>query len=236
MKESIAQLLISQSQKDYNLIALEFAKSRKGFWSDLSFLLSYCRINSKVLDLGCGSGRLYSVLKEKRIDYLGVDFSQELINQAILEYPEANFKLADVLNLPQDLKDFDLIYSLAVWHHIPSEKLRLKFLLEAKKALKKGGLLILTVWALRYTDIGKKYLFKYGFKRLFGLSSLDPGDILYPFKDNHSKILINRYLHLFSLKELINLAQEAQFQIIASGLTQDEKGQKRNIYAILKKI
>jgi len=215
---------------------LEFAKSRKGFWPDLDFLISYCQTNFKVLDLGCGSGRLYSVLKEKNIDYLGVDFSQKLIDQAVLENPGGNFKLADVLNLPQDLKDFDLIYSLAVWHHIPSYKLRLKFLLEAKRVLKKGGLLILTVWGLRYTDIGKKYLFDYGLKRFFGLSSLDSGDILYPFKDNNGKILINRYLHLFSLKELINLAQEAQFQVIDSGFTQNEKGQKRNIYAILKKI
>lgn len=215
---------------------MEFAKSRKGFWSDLDFLISYCQTDFRVLDLGCGSGRLYSVLEEKNINYLGVDFSQKLIDQAVLENPEGNFKLADVLNLSQDLKDFDLIYSLAVWHHIPSYKLRLKFLLEAKRVLKKGGLLILTVWGLRYIDIGKKYLFNYGLKRFFGLSSLDSGDILYPFKDSNGKVLINRYLHLFSLKELINLAQEAQFQIIDSGFTQNEKGQKRNIYAILKKL
>jgi len=38
---------------------------------------------------------------------------------------------------------------LAVLHHIPSLEFRLEFLKEAKRVLRLGGLLILTVWDLK---------------------------------------------------------------------------------------
>ncbi len=41
----------------------------------------------KVLDLGCGNGRLLNVLQNKNIDYIGVDNSENLLLNAQNAYP-----------------------------------------------------------------------------------------------------------------------------------------------------
>jgi ubiquinone/menaquinone biosynthesis C-methylase UbiE len=52
------------------------------------------------------------VLKDKEIDYSGLDFSEKLIEIAQRKYPEANFQVADVLNPPFPENFFDKVFAI----------------------------------------------------------------------------------------------------------------------------
>ena len=230
MNSDYAKYLLTKVRQDYRVIAADFSGKREGIWEETKFLLDdWLRAGDRVLDLGCGNGRYFPSFEKKNVEYLGVDSSQELIEIAKSKYPQAEFKVADALNLPLPADFFDRIYSIAVFHHIPSKNLRIDFLKEAKRVLKPGGLLILTAWKFHKLE-AHRLLLKYTILKLIGLSKLDWQDILEPW-DNKAK----RYYHWFSKKEMINLAKEVGFQIKDSGLIKNEKGNRRNLYLIVQK-
>ena len=147
MKKDYADYLLKYSMEVYDDIAVQFSKTRNGFWSDLNFLIDYAKSGLKILDLGCGNGRLLNALKDKEVQYVGVDNSEKLLSEAQKNYPEYKDKFwkADALNLPFAENEFDMIYSIAVLQHIPSKEYRMKFLKECLRTLKKDGKLVLTV-------------------------------------------------------------------------------------------
>ncbi|MDD5433226.1 MAG: hypothetical protein PHE77_01005, partial [Candidatus Pacebacteria bacterium] len=44
-----------------------------------------------------------------------------------------------------------------------------------------------------------------------------------------------RYFHCFTKKELIRLVQQAGFEVKESGIIQNEKGNRQNLYIVAKK-
>ena len=236
MKQDYAKCLLEKTKTDYNQIAEEFSNTRRHIWDEIKFLFEeYIRPNDIVLDLGCGNGRYLPLIKEKAGKYFGVDNSGELIGLAKNRYPGENFQTADALELPFEDNFFDKIYCLAVLHHIPSEELRLKFFQEAKRVLKPGGILILTVWKLKSKNgldlTFELYLIlKYILGKFILGSQLDYRDI---FEWWGKKI--KRYYHCFSQRELISLARKDNFDIVKSGIIKNSRGNRNNIYLVVKK-
>ncbi len=239
MDKETAEIIIKKTFSDYNMIAEHFSKTRSFVWQEIQELKRFCGAGDKVLDLGCGNGRLLEILKDLEIDYSGVDNSRKLIELAEKNQGEKRegekikskqFFLGDALNLPFKDNSFDKIFSLAVFHHIPSREWQKRFLEEAKRVLKPGGLIILTVWNLGQKRFWRFHL-KYFFLKIIGQSKLDFRDILYPWKDEKGKILAERYLHWFFVKELINLAQAAGLVVVEAGVLKD----KKNLYLVAKK-
>jgi len=229
MKKEYAENLLKKTKQDYNEIAQEFSATRQQAWEETEFLFNdYVIPGDKVLDLGCGNGRFFEFLKDKDIDYIGVDFSEKLIEIAKEKYPKIKFQVADVLNLPFPNNYFDKIYSIAVLHHIPSEKFRIQFFEEARRILKPNGLFILTVWKTE----SKKNLnlfIKNTALRLTG--KLEKGDTFRPWGNKDAE----RYFHYLSEKELTGLAKRTKFKIIKQGITTNKRGNKKNIYLIVQK-
>ena len=230
MKQAYAQYLIDKTRSDYNLIGEHFSNTRKFVWRDSVYLKKFCSQGDKVLDLGCGNGRLLELLADLKIDYRGIDSSETLIDLAVKDYPEKSFSLADVLNLPLAENSFDKVFSIAVLHHIPSDELRLRFFSECQRVLKPKGLLILSVWNLKQKRF-RKYSRKFFLRKICGLSKLDFNDIFYPWKNQQGKILVQRYLHKFSIAELIRLAEKSGLEIEESGFLPG----KRNLYLAVRK-
>ncbi len=234
MKKNYAKYLLNKNYLDYNLIAQYFSDARDRPWRDLEFLFTdYLKKNEKVLDLGCGNGRFYKLIKSKKANYIGIDNSKGLIKIAKEKYPKGNFQIADGLSLPFPSNSFDKIYCLSVLHHLPSKKLRLKFLKEAKRVLKNKGVLFLTVWNLWSNKKGKKLIFKFTLLKIFGKSKLDFKDIFYPWKNFENKTLAQRYIHCFTKKELKKNVQQAGFQVKKTGETIRRLG--KNNYLIAEK-
>lgn len=246
MDREYAEYLLKKTKDDYNLIAADFSRTRARPWEELKFLGDCVLAGEKVLDLGCGNGRLLEIFKDKRIEYFGVDASEKLIEIAKKRYPpeplppagkdkkeiflpQVRFQVADALNLPFPNNFFDKIFSIAIFHQIPSKEFRLRFLKEAKRVLKSEGQLILTVW--KFHQVDELYLiFKYTILKLLSLSKLDFGDIFEPWAKK-----IKRYYHCFSQKELLNLVKKAGFKIKEAGIVKNQKGNRQNIYLIAQK-
>jgi len=210
MEEKYAQFLLKKTIKDYNLLAGEFSRTRQFIW-DVEPLSKYVLDGDKVLDLGCGNGRLLKVFK-KQIDYFGLDASEKLIEIAKKEYPKNKFKVGDILSLPFPDNFFDKVFVIRTLHHVPSKKLRLQALKEVRRVLKPSGTLILTVWNVW----GSKYkinllrTIKYGFLKIIGRSQLDFGDAFIPWWKLGEKI--SRYFHFFTKRELKSLVEESNFK------------------------
>ena len=88
---------IQQVKDHYNAIGLHFAETRKKrLWPEILPFIREIKRGMRVLDVGCGSGRLLSELKGKKIFYKGIDFSKTLLNQAKAQYPKRLFLLKDI--------------------------------------------------------------------------------------------------------------------------------------------
>ena len=89
----------------------------------------------KILDLGCGNGRLFSMLKDKNVKYVGIDSSDELIKIAKDRYQGENLKflVVEALMLPFPDNSFNKIFSVAVLHHLPSDDIRLESLKQQQR-------------------------------------------------------------------------------------------------------
>ena len=242
MDKEYAKYLLKKTTQDYNLIAEEFSRTRGKIWEETKFLFdSFVMPGDKVLDLGCGNGRYFEILKEKNIDYYGVDNSEGLIkeakkrflhpvrNQKFSNGTRVKFQVVDAFNLPFPSNFFDKIYSIAVLHQIPSKEFRLQFLREAKRALKPEGVLVLTCW--KFHQAKELFLiFKFTILKLLGSSKLDFGDIFEPWGKK-----IKRYYHCFTQKELVKLLKTSGFKIKEKGIIRNKKGNRQNIYLIVEK-
>lgn len=195
--------------KDYDLIAKEFSDTRSKPWPETIFLFDYITKNSKVLDLGCGNGRYYETVKNKKAKYFGLDASKELIKIAKEKHPKAKFITGNALDTSFKNNFFDFVYSIAVLHHMSSKELRLQFLKEAERILKPSGKMIITVWK---SNIKKEK------------NTMEPWS---------NKVL--RYYHWFSKKELDSLVEESGFEIEEIGDIKNERGNRNNIYVVAKK-
>ena len=232
MKEEYAKYLIDRTKNDYNLIAGSFSSTREVVWRDTEFLLKQAGIKKgdRVLDLGCGNGRYCEVLMDT--EYVGIDNSEKLIEIANQKYPFAKFITAPVFDIPFPDNYFDKVICIAVLHHIPSLKLRIKTLQEIKRVLKPGGILVLTAWNLWQRQTLWKALFNQGLLKLIGLSKLDFKDIFVPWKDGRGNIIAKRYFHLFTKKEIRTLAKKTGFSILSLGIKKIPNQKHSNFYLI----
>lgn len=233
MKQKYAKYLLEKNQSDYNKIADTFNRTRDWIPPDFTILEKYINKGEKILDLGCGNGRFSEIVGSKA-DYYGVDVSEKLIEIAKKKYPNGKFAVSEPLVLPFENNFFDKIFCLAVLHHIPSKKFRRDFLKEIKRVLNPEGKLILTVWNLNDSPKAKRLLFKYTLFKLIGKSKLGSKDIFYPWKNSRAEILIHRYIHIFSEKELARLVESAELTIKGKGILERSKKEK-NIFLLAQK-
>ncbi len=103
------------------------------------YLISkFIRKNDSVLDIGCGQGGLFDILnkKFKKIHYTGIDFNQNMINVAKLNFPRAKFHYFKKDNyLKFFKKKFDVVIIFGILHLNPNWK---KLLISASKVTKRA--------------------------------------------------------------------------------------------------
>ncbi len=224
--EDQAKKWLEHNQNSYDAIAEEFSLTRHYVWRDSQVFMEYINDGDKVLDLGCGNGRLVDLLTQKKIEYLGVDFSSGLIETAEFNYPLLSFQKADALTM--DLgKTFDAIVSVSVLNHIPApfndSYLHDQFINSAKKHLKSGGHLLLSNWNLWGNEnkkgvasfqLEKNELSEEDFFQKFKTKKelVGPQDVLTVWGSSMEVL----YYYAFTVEELVVLLEKNGFEIIKS--------------------
>ena len=211
-----AHKIIRQNRDVYNKIAEHFSDTRHYLWRDLELYTPLVKSGDKVLDIGCGNGRLYQLFgglsrpaevknlkrKTKKIDYVGLDISHKLIKIAKKNYPEGRFEVGDMTKLPFAQEEFDVIFSLVAFHHLPEQALQLRALAEMKRVLKPAGKIILLNWNA-YSDWVAEKLKKGDYE--------DLGNQLFrvPWKTGKGEKVGDRIYYGFTPDELEELFKKA---------------------------
>ena len=207
---------IVEVAKVFDEIAEGFKHTRTRIWpSTKSFYEKYIKGRKGVLlDLGCGTGRNTIYFASKGLKVISVDISLKMLKIAReevkrkLPWSQVELVQAEVTKLPFKENIFDFIVAVAVIHHIPYREMRIKMLKEARRVLKKNGIIYVTAWSLA------------NIRRI--LRALK-GKILNPFKVEFGDTYIawhtrgktyQRYYHLYTLKELKEDLRRAGFRIV----------------------
>ncbi|MBI4359430.1 MAG: class I SAM-dependent methyltransferase [Candidatus Nealsonbacteria bacterium] len=231
MEEKLARELLEKTKKDYDLIIEDFSRANYNLWPELfSIFNDYTKNEDKILDVGCGIGRLLEIIGHKDIEYLGIDSSAGQLQEAKRRHPDRSFSLANATRLPSLDDSFDKVFLVSVLHHIPGKELQRRVVGEAVRVLKPGGLLFLSVWRPRFFVLVKSVL-KHSFLKLIRRSKLDWLDVMIPWGRK-----TKRYYHLFRLKELQRLIRNSGLEIVKSGVAKSEKGRRLNLYLIARKV
>jgi SAM-dependent methyltransferase len=238
MNPEIIERLIAINREFYSKFASAFSETRSSAQTRLDRIVAYIGDAGKVLDIGCGNGRLAERLEHegKRLAYVGVDASPELIAIASARKPPlrntlAEFFIADITqpswSLPFANQSFDLAVALAVLHHVPSFDLRVAALRDIHALLKPDSRLILSNWAFDRNERQRKRIVPWqsvGFDE----RELEEGDALLVWKRGGAGY---RYCHLITKEEMVRLAEASGFQVVK----QYYADAKLNLYGVLKR-
>lgn len=234
MNQKYADSLLLKTKENYEIIAPDFSQKRARLTHDFKALKKYANPGEKILDLGCGSGRLSDLFANTQYEYMGADNCSAFIEWAKANHPDKEFRLLENdLTLPFRNGAFDVVYSLAVLHHIPSEKYRVAYLKEIKKVLNKDGRLVITVWNLWTNKKANRRIFKANILKTFGLSKMDYNDFFLPFHETQKHLVVARYLHAFTKNELKGLLEKAGFALTEMEIVgRGEKVRNENIQIV----
>ncbi|KAJ8634069.1 hypothetical protein MRB53_027405 [Persea americana] len=132
----------------YDAIAPHFSSTRFAKWPKVSMFLNSLMPGSVILDAGCGNGKYLGL--NPRCFYIGCDISAPLIQICAGRGHEV--MVADAVNLPYRSGFGDAAISIAVLHHLSTESRRRKAIEELVRVVQKGGLVLITVWAVEQED------------------------------------------------------------------------------------
>jgi ubiquinone/menaquinone biosynthesis C-methylase UbiE len=106
--------------------------------------------DAKILDYGCGQGRLCAELIGLGYgNLLGIDSSREMVRIAGERNPGARFEVNDGQRLPCDEASIDAVLLFAVLTCISSDDAQKDLLREFKRVLNPGGLLLISDYPLQ---------------------------------------------------------------------------------------
>ncbi|MCX6726367.1 MAG: class I SAM-dependent methyltransferase [Candidatus Shapirobacteria bacterium] len=126
---------------------------------DINKSFSYInKINPKVIEIGCGNGRDAKEIIKRTNDYLGIDLSKGMLEQAKMNVPEAKFLLADLENY-EFSPGVDIVFAFASLLHSDKESIE-KIVKSIYDSMNNSGVFFIS---LKYGDYHKETLDREGF-------------------------------------------------------------------------
>jgi ubiquinone/menaquinone biosynthesis C-methylase UbiE len=101
------------------------------------------RQGKRLLDLGTGPGYVVAAARSRGCEAVGIDFAPAMVELALSLHPGCCYEIGDAMALGFPATTFDSVTGNFVFHHIPQQDVALG---EARRVLKPGGRIGLTVW------------------------------------------------------------------------------------------
>lgn len=195
----------------YNTIAKVFSQTRNYDWPEFTEFWKFLSLEKnksyKILDIWCWNWRLINFLNNKfwnNFEYIWLDISEWLLNEARKQYPNSQFICWDMIDLNfLENESIDFVFSIASFHHLNSINDRIKHLQELHRVLKKWWRVFMTNWNLFQMKYLKCFFINFLQKKSWN-------DTFVPFKI-WNKFWSNRYYHSFLPFELKNLFKKSWF-------------------------
>lgn len=251
MKPATITFLRDLNLRFYSDFAGAFASTRRRIQPGVEQLLEDLPDQGRWLDLGCGSGWLAVewLRRGRRSAYLGVDFSQGLLDEARRQLAveaggppiHVDFQLADLALPDWQLglagEQFEGGLCFAVLHHIPGWEQRQVFLRCAAELIPAGGILALSVWQFQHSP--KLSARIVGWEKV-GLDSdeVEEGDTLLDWRHTlpgQASQVGYRYVHLCSREELAGLASASGFAVEQT-FESDGEGGRLGLYQVWRRV
>jgi cyclopropane fatty-acyl-phospholipid synthase-like methyltransferase len=139
----------SRVKKGYNQIAGKYSLTRDQFKNRtcLEKFNSLIKPHSKILDLGCGSGKpIDEFFINNGQQLIGLDISEEQVRLARENFPQNQFEVKDMDDLREGEYMVDAVVSFYAIFHIPREK-HLELFKKINSFLPVGGFILVTMGA-----------------------------------------------------------------------------------------
>jgi tRNA (uracil-5-)-methyltransferase TRM9 len=195
----------------------------------------------RILDVGCGNGRLALMLDDcgRAIDYVGVDGEPQLLTAARhaaagLAHVRTRFVLADLAQeawwgeLPTGY--FHVVTCLATLQHMPGYALRQRLVADLAKLAAAGGVVVVSAWQFLESERLRGRRLDW---TVVGIdeAATEPGDALLPWKQG---VYAVRYVHQIDAVEMARLAAAGGLQMLDHYRADGREG-NLNLYAMLQK-
>lgn len=238
MNTQLVERLLEINKKFYSEFAHSFSETRSSSQTRLDRIVAYVGDSVKVLDVGCGNGRLAERIDRegRHVEYLGVDGSVELVGVAAarksrLLRVKADYVVADITDsewpglIPG--APYDVVVALAVLHHVPSFDLRTRVLEEIRSLLRPGGQFVMTNWHFERNERLRRKVVPWEHIGI-DASALEHGDALLTWERGGVGY---RYCHLMTIQEVLRAAELAGFKVMKQYYADADL----NLYSILQR-
>lgn len=210
-----------QSTKEtYERVAPEWKLKRGRSWKSVeSFLKTHADAEKVLVDLGCGTGRdLISAEYYGFQHLMGIDYAANQLSQVPPHFETCQ---ADLTRLPLASSYADVILCIAAFHHLLDPDTQQQALEEMERVLKKGGIILLSVW-----QPGETFLRQIREKGKLQWVDDSTGAVSFTSEDGKS---YPRYYYFFKEDELQELLSTTSLILEE---TMEDSG---NLYLILRK-
>ena len=112
-------------------------------------LIDFAKDKKSVFDIGCGSGQFCALIaKYTGVEkIMGIEINERLVknanevNEEFRDKKQIKFSVFDGKVIPDEIKDYDLVYMIDVFHHIPPAQ-QVAFMQQLQQKMKPGAVLI----------------------------------------------------------------------------------------------
>ena len=171
---------------------------------DFELLDRYATPQSRVLDYGCGYGRVAAILHAHGYHHvIGVDFSSRMIEAGREAYPHLNLNVITPPSLPHEDSSFDLILLFVVLTCIPKDEAQVELVRELTRLLRPNGLLYISDMLLQ-DDERNRVRYRASVERFgtYGVFELSEGVVMRHHSLSWIETLTSSYREL-AIRELV---------------------------------
>lgn len=242
MTDATIARLLELNRRFYAVVGTEFDRTRQGLPAGIVRTLESLPPAGvrplRVIDVGCGNGRLARALEGlgRPVEYTGIDADAGLLRMAGeqtagLEQVSSTFVWADLAEAGWSQRweagSFDVAYCLAVLHHFPGRALRRRILAEIG-GLTRSGDVILSVW--QYQNSARLVGRMQPWSAVgLGAEEVEAGDALLPWDQGVHAL---RYVHALGVEEVEQMAHACGL-VVRDHYFADGASGDLNLYVVL---